>query len=153
MDNRWLKVENIVAKGEIACFEQFLLLSLTFSKSRLLQRRQKASIWEKGLIESLNTEYCWRHCGKKRSCSYQFDFLLFSQCSLSHLLLHFDAIAADDFWKHCGQRWTCSWWAISPLATIFSTSTIKPSFMEIFQVFVTTFSKSSAADLLYVGKG
>ena len=25
--------------------------------------------------------------------------------------------------------------------------------MEIFQVFVTMFSKSSAADLLYVGKG
>ena len=31
--------------------------------------------------------------------------------------------------------------------------TIKISFMEIFQVFVTMFSKSSAADLLYVGKG
>ena len=31
--------------------------------------------------------------------------------------------------------------------------TIKLSFMEIFQVFVTVFSKSPAADLLYVGKG
>ena len=31
--------------------------------------------------------------------------------------------------------------------------TIKMSFMEIFQVFVTMFSKASAADLLYVGKG
>ena len=31
--------------------------------------------------------------------------------------------------------------------------TIKPSFMEIFQVFVTMFSKLSVADLLYVGKG
>ena len=31
--------------------------------------------------------------------------------------------------------------------------TIKLSFMEIFQVFVTMFSKSSAADVLYVGKG
>ena len=48
MDNLWLKVENIVSKGEIARFEQFLLLSL-FSKSCLLQRRQKASIWGKGL--------------------------------------------------------------------------------------------------------
>ena len=26
-------MENIVAKGEIACFEQFLLLSLCFEKS------------------------------------------------------------------------------------------------------------------------
>ena len=31
--------------------------------------------------------------------------------------------------------------------------TIKLSFMQIFQVCVTVFSKSSAADLLYVGKG
>ena len=31
--------------------------------------------------------------------------------------------------------------------------TIKLSFMDIFQVFVTMFSKSSAAYLLYVGKG
>ena len=33
MDNLWLKVENIVAKGEIACFEQFLLLSLYFQNT------------------------------------------------------------------------------------------------------------------------
>ena len=31
--------------------------------------------------------------------------------------------------------------------------TIKLSFMDILQIFVTMFSKSSAADLLYVGKG
>ena len=30
MDNLGLKVENIVAKGEIARFEQFLLLSQSF---------------------------------------------------------------------------------------------------------------------------
>ena len=48
MDNLWLKVENIVAKGEIAHFERFIFLSLCFTKSRLLQRRQKASIWGKG---------------------------------------------------------------------------------------------------------
>ena len=28
-----LKVENIMAKGEIACFDQFLLLSLCFQKA------------------------------------------------------------------------------------------------------------------------
>ena len=32
-DNLWLKVENIVAKGEIARFVQFLLLSLCFQKA------------------------------------------------------------------------------------------------------------------------
>ena len=33
MDNQWLKVENIVAKGEIAHHEQFLLLPQCFQKS------------------------------------------------------------------------------------------------------------------------
>ena len=33
MDNLWLKVENIVSKGEIARFVQFLLLSLCFQKA------------------------------------------------------------------------------------------------------------------------
>ena len=33
MDNLRLKVENIVAKGEFARFEQFLLLSLCFQKA------------------------------------------------------------------------------------------------------------------------
>ena len=48
MDNQRLKVENIVAKGEITRFEQFLLLSLC-----LLQRRQKACIWGKGFIPTV----------------------------------------------------------------------------------------------------
>ena len=33
MDNLWQKVENIVAKGEIARFVQFLLLTLCFQKA------------------------------------------------------------------------------------------------------------------------
>ena len=33
MDSQWLKVENNVAKEEIACFEKFLLLSLCFQKA------------------------------------------------------------------------------------------------------------------------
>ena len=40
------KVENIVTKGEIACFEKFLLLFQCFQKS---QRRQKATICGKAL--------------------------------------------------------------------------------------------------------
>ena len=74
--------------------------------------------------------------------------------TLSHVQTHFDAVAADDFWKHCGQRWICSWWAISPLATMFSTLFNNWAiFKEIFQVFVIMFSKSSTEDLLNVGKG
>ena len=33
MDNLWLKVKNIVAKGEIARFQEFFLLSLCFQKA------------------------------------------------------------------------------------------------------------------------
>ena len=40
MDNLWLKLENIVAKGE----------NTMFSKGCLLQRRRKACIWGKGLM-------------------------------------------------------------------------------------------------------
>ena len=40
------KVENIVAKGEIACFEQFLLFFTMFSSH---QMRQNVSIGWKGL--------------------------------------------------------------------------------------------------------
>ena len=46
MDNLWLKVENIVAK------EDFFSFVTMFSKSCLLQRRQRASIWGKGLKHS-----------------------------------------------------------------------------------------------------
>ena len=52
MDDLRLKVENIVTKEKIACFEQFFLFDTIFSKSCLLQRRQKASISEKGLTLS-----------------------------------------------------------------------------------------------------
>ena len=38
MDNLWLKLENIVAKGEIARFEQFILLSQSFQKADVRKR-------------------------------------------------------------------------------------------------------------------
>ena len=55
MDILWLKVENIVAKGKIARFEQFLLLSLCFQKVVCCSGvSQKASLWGKGLSSSTN---------------------------------------------------------------------------------------------------
>ena len=64
-----------------------------FSNSHLLQRRQKASIWGKGLIYSsqeliqgpVERNPVWKHCGKRRNCS----------------------------------KWAISKWTISPLATMF----------------------------------
>ena len=59
MNNLWLKVENILAIGDIARFVQFLLLFTMFSKGLLLQRRQKGSIWGKGLNhQDLSSTLC-----------------------------------------------------------------------------------------------
>ena len=52
MDDIWLKLENIVAKGEIARFEQFLLLSLCFQKAVCCRGVPKVTIWGKGLRQS-----------------------------------------------------------------------------------------------------
>ena len=57
-----------------------------------------------------------------------------SYLTLSLLQTHFEAKAVEDF---CFQLYL----------------TIKLSFMEIIEIFVTMLAKSSAADLLYDGKG
>ena len=48
MDNLWLKVENIVAKGEIARFEKFLLLLLCFQNAVCCRGVRKRLYDEKG---------------------------------------------------------------------------------------------------------
>ena len=48
-DNLWLKVENIVAKEEIARFKQFLLVSLiVFKKLSIAEESESVHMWEKG---------------------------------------------------------------------------------------------------------
>ena len=49
MDDLWLKLENIVAKGEIARFEKFLLLSLCFQKAVCCRGVRKRLYEGKGL--------------------------------------------------------------------------------------------------------
>ena len=49
MDRLWLKVENICGKRRNCTFFAISSFVTMFSKSRLLQRRQKATIWGKGL--------------------------------------------------------------------------------------------------------
>ena len=79
-----------------------------------------------------------------------------------------DTFAADKFWKHCGKWWNCSSQAIFnelfSFAKMFSTRQACNSysivihvcvhtFKKIFNILDHKFSKSSAADLLYVEKG
>ena len=73
MDYLWQKVENIVAKGEIARSVQFLPLSLCFQEAVCCRGVRKASIWGKGLIE-LHTMI--QHI--ERKCSEQEPLLYFS---------------------------------------------------------------------------
>ena len=65
--------------------------------------------------------------------------------TLSHLQKHFDAIAADDNIVAKGEIAHDEQFHLWPQCFQFYL-TIKLSFMEFFQVFVTMFSKVSAAD-------
>ena len=57
MDNLWLKVESIVAKGEIARFEQFLLLSLYMFSKRLSAAEVSESVYMRERVKSLLQYY------------------------------------------------------------------------------------------------
>ena len=54
------RVENIMRKGEIACYKQFLLFSQCFLQHKFLGR-QKASLCRNGLGYR-------KHCGYRRKC-------------------------------------------------------------------------------------
>ena len=75
--------------------------------------------------------------------------------NISHLQTHFDAIAAETTFENIVAKGEIARDEQFPLwPQCFQLYlTVKISLVEIFQVFVTMFSKSSAADLLYIGKG
>ena len=60
MDNLWLKVENIAAKGEIARFEQLFLLSLCFQEAVCCRAVRKRLYEGKGLVSKLYLEWLVR---------------------------------------------------------------------------------------------
>ena len=65
-----------------------------------------------------------------------------------------DASAAEDFRKHCSKGEIAHDEQFHHLPQCFQLNImIKLSLMKIFHIFEKMFSKSSAADLLYVGKG
>ena len=117
MDNLWQKVENIVTKGEIARFVQFLLLSLCFQKTSAAYASECVCKWER--VNPFPHADAFR-CNSSRR-------LLKTLWPNMKLLM-----MSNYLWPQCFQLYL----------------TIKLSFMENFQVFVTIFSKLSAADLL-----
>ena len=78
MDNLWLKVENIVAKGEIAHFDQFLLLSLCFQKAVCCRGVRKRLYEGKGFM---------MQCRWRPWCTYMYSWLLLTRtCDYSNII-------------------------------------------------------------------
>ena len=73
---------------------------------------------------------------------------------VSHIKKLSDTSAADDFWHDSAKTEIAQNEQILLLSECFQLfSEIIPTFIELFPVFAWMFSKWSAADLLYVGKG
>ena len=73
--------------------------------------------------------------------------------SLSHIQMLFDSSTAEDFWKHCfisGEIAQNQQFLLLPQCFQLYLI-VEPSVIEIFQIFVNMLTKSSAAELLYVG--
>ena len=81
--NEGIIIENIEAKGEIARFEQFLLLSKCFQQSSGAEASESLYMWErvKGKVidivfitsrtsEDMISLYNGKHCGEKRKCLF-----------------------------------------------------------------------------------
>ena len=70
------RVENIVGKGEIARYEQFLLFPTVFSKRLVSQGRQKVSLCGNGLtlyhtmphFDVLKINSCRKNSENRRNC-------------------------------------------------------------------------------------
>ena len=55
------KVENILAKGEVARFEQFLLLSQCFQKSSAAEASERVFMWERVKPHENQASEVWKH--------------------------------------------------------------------------------------------
>ena len=95
-------VENIVGKGEIARYEQFLLFPQCFQKLSVADpvMYQNKYLWSKGLIATSYNKFSLTH---------------------HHTMPHFDALKIYSCGKHCKKRRNCLSQAISPFLTMFST--------------------------------
>ena len=64
MDNLWQKVENIVAKGEIARFVQFLFCHYVFKKLSAAQATESVYMRER-VNPYPHTDTFWRLCSRQ----------------------------------------------------------------------------------------
>ena len=103
------RIEHILAKSEIAHFEQFLLLSECFQNSSACRGVKKASTWGKGL----NVQVCFCEQCRPREASYKITWtrchklpadILTYTCRMTYFYLY---ISAGD---QAGVKKDTSWW-------------------------------------------
>ena len=128
------KFKNILAKEEIACFEQFLLLSKCFQKSSAAEASESLCKWEKLVKREIKCSYSlegWMflrgiylslHVDLNSMLTGQDDNLTYRLCqptAISDVQMQFnpfptcrrfsdEASAGDGFWKHCDKSRNCS---------------------------------------------
>ena len=136
------KVENIVTKGEIACFEQFLLSSQCFQWSSAAMALESVSMWERvnlGFWSSIKGHHNFSEC-----------FNLITQIDFS-IIIHFTStLHTDAILSIC-----CSWL----LKTMWQNKTFLIMIENYISIYLDSyifcgemFSMPSAAITFYVGK-
>ena len=115
---RYIDVENIVRKGEIACIKQYLFFPQCFLPYMVLVFYFKHTL--KCCLQFISTwtslTFCCLVMGQvtfiDSSNYFFFQIKLFYRTALlithSHTMTPFDASGKQAFWKHCGKRRNCS---------------------------------------------
>ena len=109
---RYIAVENIARKGEIACNKHFLLFSQSFLPYIapfffIVNALKKCS------LQFVLNWIC-------TACPYITEILLKMVLTHYHTLPHFDTLKSYSCRKHCEKRRNCSKQTISPFLTKFS---------------------------------
>ena len=92
------RVENIVGKEEIACYERFLLFPQCFQKLSIVDVLKW--VFFEWRVNNLHVTVKWQNATSP--------LLWFFFLTHSHTMTYFDAPGKQAFWKHCGKRRNCS---------------------------------------------
>ena len=138
------RVENIVRKGEVSCYKQFLLFSQCFPH-RYLFNKSKCGIMCGNELTLYHTTPTfndpekvafWKHCGKRRNCSWRaispFPSVFYLFGELPAIFIRFRIVVCKtfefgrvlqykSFENTVGKRKHWSLRAITPIPTVFST--------------------------------
>ena len=161
-----MNYENMVEKGEIAHYEQFLLLSQCFQLYSISMNiytcvQQQSKLFPTYTVDTFwryAADELWKYCGKGRNCSlsaispfvtmfstvfniYEYIYTCVQQQSKLFPAYTFWRYAADEVWKYGGKRRNCTLWAISPLSQYFQLYSISMNiFIQLQSMIFPTYS-------------